>query len=80
MDLNQPKKKNPPNEWIEIIKRYNKPDPIKSWWQIINSVGPYIILWIVMIKTIEICFNQICQTSRKVNSVCGASNLIIDSF
>jgi omega-6 fatty acid desaturase (delta-12 desaturase) len=56
MDNSQPKKNDPGNEWIEIIKRYNKPDKIKSWWQIINSLGPYIFLWVVMIKTIEISY------------------------
>jgi omega-6 fatty acid desaturase (delta-12 desaturase) len=40
-------------EWMEIISRYNIPDPVKSWWQIINSVGPFIILWFIMTKTIE---------------------------
>lgn len=56
MDNNLSKKKDTGNEWIEIIKRYNKPDPVKSWWQIINSLIPYLILWIVMIKTIEISY------------------------
>ena len=48
--------KNSGPDWIEIISRYNKPDHLKSWWQVINSVGPYIILWIIMIKTIEVSF------------------------
>ena len=43
-------------EWIEIISRYNKPDPRTSWWQVVNSLGPYILLWVVMIKTIEISY------------------------
>ena len=43
-------------EWMEIISRYNIPDPVKSWWQIINSVGTYIILWFLMIRTIEISY------------------------
>lgn len=43
-------------EWIEIISGYNKPDPVKSWWQIVNSLGSYILLWIAMIKTIEISY------------------------
>jgi acyl-lipid omega-6 desaturase (Delta-12 desaturase) len=42
--------------WIEIISRYNKPEPLKSWWQIINSVGPYIILWFLMIKSLTISY------------------------
>ena len=56
MDNNQSKIKDTGNEWINIIKKYNKPDPLKSWWQIINSLGPYIILWVVMIKSIEISY------------------------
>jgi acyl-lipid omega-6 desaturase (Delta-12 desaturase) len=48
--------KNKRPEWMEIISRYNIPDPVKSWWQIINSVGSYIILWVIMVKTIEISY------------------------
>jgi acyl-lipid omega-6 desaturase (Delta-12 desaturase) len=43
-------------EWMEIISRYNKPDPLKSWWQIINSVGSYLILWVIMVKSLEISY------------------------
>jgi len=49
-------KENTRPEWVEIISRYNKTDPLKSWWQIINSVGPYILLWVVMVKTIAISY------------------------
>ncbi len=49
-------KENSRPEWVEIISRYNKPDPLKSWWQVINSVGPYILLWIVMVKTIAVSY------------------------
>ncbi|HWR75389.1 MAG TPA: fatty acid desaturase [Bacteroidales bacterium] len=43
-------------EWMEIISRYNKPDPLKSWWQIINSAGSYLILWVIMVKSLEISY------------------------
>jgi omega-6 fatty acid desaturase (delta-12 desaturase) len=56
MKTNDKLNKNKRPEWMEIIARYNIPDPLKSWWQIINSVGSYIILWVVMIKTIEISY------------------------
>jgi omega-6 fatty acid desaturase (delta-12 desaturase) len=56
MDNTAKTKKGPRPEWIEIISRYNTPDPIKSWWQIINSVGPYAILWIMMIKSLEVSY------------------------
>lgn len=46
----------PMPEWMEIISRYNKPDPLKSWWQIINSVGSYLLLWFLMVKSFEISY------------------------
>lgn len=42
--------------WMEIIRRYNTSDNLKSWWQVINSLGPYIILWIIMVLTINISY------------------------
>jgi len=42
--------------WMEIISRYNFPDPVKSWWQVINSVVPYIGLWILMYHSLEISY------------------------
>jgi omega-6 fatty acid desaturase (delta-12 desaturase) len=43
-------------EWMGIVSRYNTPDPLRSWWQIINSVGPYILLWIAMIYTVRVSY------------------------
>jgi omega-6 fatty acid desaturase (delta-12 desaturase) len=43
-------------EWIAIVSRYNKPDNLRSWWQIINSVGGYLLLWILMVYTLEISY------------------------
>jgi len=48
--------KNSTPDWMVLISRYNKPDHFKSWWQVINSIGPYIVLWILMIKSIEISY------------------------
>jgi omega-6 fatty acid desaturase (delta-12 desaturase) len=56
MEINNNINKNSVPDWIDIISRYNKPDHLKSWWQVINSMGPYIILWILMIKSIEISY------------------------
>ncbi len=56
MNNSTPNKERSDKEWIEIISRYNKPDLLKSWWQVINSVGPYILLWILMIKTLGISY------------------------
>jgi acyl-lipid omega-6 desaturase (Delta-12 desaturase) len=43
-------------EWMRIVSRYNSPDSNRSWWQIINSVGPYIIIWCAMIYTIRVSY------------------------
>ncbi|MEN8230470.1 MAG: fatty acid desaturase [Bacteroidota bacterium] len=42
--------------WIEVVSKYNQPDLKKSIWQIINSLGPYIILWILMYLSLEISY------------------------
>ncbi len=42
--------------WIEVISDYNKPDVRKSIWQIINSLGPYILLWIAMYYSLQISY------------------------
>ncbi len=46
----------PDNSWIEIISKYNRPDLRKSIWQIINSVFPYLILWVLMIYSLHISY------------------------
>ncbi len=42
--------------WVEIIGRYNKPDVRKSIWQIINSLGPYMVLWYLMYLSLDISY------------------------
>jgi len=51
---NRPAGRSP--EWISIISRYNKPDNLQSWWQVINSVGSYIILWILMVMSLKVSY------------------------
>lgn len=36
------------SDWTAIIKKYNKSNPLRSWWQIINTIIPYCGLWILM--------------------------------
>jgi omega-6 fatty acid desaturase (delta-12 desaturase) len=43
-------------DWIAVISRYNSPDPGKSIWQIINSLGPYILLWFAMYYSLGISY------------------------
>ena len=43
-------------EWVRIINRYNKPVLSKSIWQIINSLGPYLILWYLMVLSLQVSY------------------------
>lgn len=56
MSTEQNKSKNHIPNWIEIIKKYNSPNVIKSIWQIINSIIPYIFLWFLMVKSLQISY------------------------
>lgn len=42
--------------WMEIVSKYNFPNAFKSWWQLINSVVPYLALWVVMIWSLNISY------------------------
>jgi acyl-lipid omega-6 desaturase (Delta-12 desaturase) len=42
--------------WQSIISKYNKPRISRSVWQLINSIVPYIILWILMVFTLKVSF------------------------
>ena len=43
-------------EWVKIVSDYNKPDVGKSIWQIINSLGPYLLLWPVMYYSLQVSY------------------------
>ncbi len=47
---------NEQSNWISIIKKYNRPDNTKSLWQIVNTVVPYIGLWVAMIYSLNISY------------------------
>lgn len=42
--------------WREIVSRYNFPDPKRSIWQLINSIVPFIGLWILMYYSLEVSY------------------------
>jgi omega-6 fatty acid desaturase (delta-12 desaturase) len=42
--------------WQSIIMKYNKPSVPRSIWQLVNSLVPYFLLWILMAFTIKISF------------------------
>lgn len=47
---------NDSSNWMKTIRLYSKSSRLKSWWQIINSFGPYFALWVVMVYSLEISY------------------------
>ncbi|HER08361.1 MAG TPA: fatty acid desaturase [Bacteroides sp.] len=45
-----------PPSWVTVISKYNRPDKWKSIWQIMNSLVPYIILWVLMVLSLDISY------------------------
>lgn len=42
--------------WRKIVNDYQNPDIRKSVWQLMNTLIPYVILWILMVYLIEISY------------------------
>jgi len=42
--------------WQPIVARYAKPDLARSLWQLANSVIPYFLLWVVMVRSLQISY------------------------
>lgn len=42
--------------WINVVRKYARPDIKKSIWQIVNSLGPYMVLWYLMYRSLEISY------------------------
>lgn len=52
--METPTKSQATKSWQSIIMAYSKPRISRSVWQIINSLGPYIILWICAVLLLKI--------------------------
>src|SRR5689334_6550982 len=40
--------------WKNILAQYQRPSPWRAVWQIINTVGPYAVLWWLMYVSLNI--------------------------
>lgn len=49
-------KDNSATTWVQVVMKYNFPSNFKSWWQVINSVVPYFLLWGLMVYSLEISY------------------------
>lgn len=48
--------KNEASSWMQIVQKYNKPEALRSWWQVINSFVPYIGLWVLMVYSLSVSY------------------------
>jgi len=42
--------------WVQVVMKYNFPNNFKSWWQVVNSVIPYFLLWALMVYSLQISY------------------------
>ncbi len=43
-------------QWVEIVKRYQRPEPRKSNWQVINSLVPFLAIWVLMVYSLQVSY------------------------
>ncbi len=43
-------------EWKKIVNPFTKPSQAKALWQIVNSLGAYLALWVAMYFTLSVSF------------------------
>jgi acyl-lipid omega-6 desaturase (Delta-12 desaturase) len=56
MQINQSQQITVNPSWMGRISHYNSPNLRKSWWQLINSLLPFIILWIAMVFSLQVSY------------------------
>ena len=39
--------------WQETVAKYQTPDPMRSWWQVVNTLVPYFALWGLMVYSLR---------------------------
>lgn len=42
------------NQWLKVISKYKTPSISRSWWQLANTLIPYILLWVLMVLSLEV--------------------------
>ena len=43
-----------PALWKEIVKRHQRPSTLRAVWQIVNTVGPLVLLWYLMYLSLSV--------------------------
>jgi omega-6 fatty acid desaturase (delta-12 desaturase) len=42
--------------WRKIVAEYQQPDTRKSIWQLVNSFGLYVIIWVLMVYSLQVSY------------------------
>jgi omega-6 fatty acid desaturase (delta-12 desaturase) len=42
------------NDWKQVVKKYTTPSQSKSIWQLVNSIGPYLVSWFVAYQAFQV--------------------------
>jgi len=42
--------------WKKTVAKYQNPDPARSWWQIATSLVPYIVIWVLMVYSLQVSY------------------------
>ena len=42
--------------WQKAVAEYQTPQTWRSWWQVINTLAPFILLWILMVLSLEVSY------------------------
>jgi acyl-lipid omega-6 desaturase (Delta-12 desaturase) len=45
-----------PVSWVQIVKQYNRPDPVKSWVQFWSNLLIYAAAWFLMIESLSVSY------------------------
>ncbi len=56
MDTTNTKQKSGEPGWRAIVAKYNFPDLSKSIWQLVDSLGPLVIIWILMYFSLSVSY------------------------
>ena len=42
--------------WQKLVAKYQQPDTRRSVWQVVNSFGPYVLLWTLMVWSLRVSY------------------------
>lgn len=46
-------------DWYPSLKAFRKPDNLKATWQIVNTIGPYVCLCFLMIRSVQLGYSYL---------------------